>query len=230
MGKQHLLIIDDEPLVLSVLGRLLSQKYNVQLCSSIEQGRDYLTAHEDIDLVIVDYMVGDSIGLAFLNEVRRNHPHVRRMLMSGKLTTEVVANTFNNELAHRVIQKPWHTAELLEMIHEVLNRQAPSIRTMPTPKMILQGELKDISVSDIICLLTSKRKSGILILRHDKLPEARIYLRGGRVVDAVESGNDAAHIIQGLFQRQAGTFQFLDTCKFDESADEIPVDEQIIMI
>lgn len=65
-----------------------------------------------IDVAICDLMLGPVDGITILRYLRDEHPHIRRIAMTAALTEGVVATG----VAHRVLTKPFVTADMIEAI------------------------------------------------------------------------------------------------------------------
>ena len=78
-----LLLVDDEPGILSSLRRLLRPAgYKIHTAESGMAGLEILE-HETIDLVISDMRMPEMDGAKFLEQVRNRWPAVTRILLTG---------------------------------------------------------------------------------------------------------------------------------------------------
>ncbi len=81
--QERILVVDDEQVVLDVLEQTLAREgFLVTTRANAEAGLEEL-AREAFDLVLCDIRLEGVDGLAFLGEVRRNHPGVDVVLMTG---------------------------------------------------------------------------------------------------------------------------------------------------
>ncbi len=88
MARHHLLLIDDEPNILTTLRRALEiEGYAVDVAGSGKIGLEKLGERE-FDLVLVDVRMPDLGGLEVLERVKQDHPDVPVVMMSGHATIE----------------------------------------------------------------------------------------------------------------------------------------------
>jgi DNA-binding NtrC family response regulator len=78
-----LLVIDDEPQVLSLLRKMLEQAgHTVHLAEDGRKGLKVLNDH-DVDLVITDIFMPDVEGIELIRLLKREHPMVKIIAISG---------------------------------------------------------------------------------------------------------------------------------------------------
>lgn len=117
MDKGRVLIVDDEPTILSGLSELFGREYTIFTSGSAE-GALPILASERIEVVISDYKMPGMDGLSFLIEVKRRHPEIVRILMSAYADMQLVIRAMNEGEVHRFIAKPYKTSELRAMLQE----------------------------------------------------------------------------------------------------------------
>lgn len=122
--QKTILIVDDEINVLYALKRNLARlgNFNVVLCTTPLEALK-LAAAQHIDLFIVDYHMPRIHGDEFLVFARQLHPQAGRILLSGAVDMQGLANAINRARIHRFLAKPvqWH--ELHSQIQEILDQQ-----------------------------------------------------------------------------------------------------------
>ncbi len=111
----RLLILDDEPGILSALRRSLRREpYEVSTAESVPEALRMLEA-DPIDLILSDQKMPGTTGLQFLEQARARRPEAVRMLITG--WTELVPDAAIRALGIRaVITKPWQDAALKETL------------------------------------------------------------------------------------------------------------------
>lgn len=117
------LLVDDEPSVLSALRRLLrGQGYRIEQCTS---GADALVLLQTmpVDLVVSDMRMPGMDGAAFLAQVRAGWPSVARILLTGYADIGATIAAINDGAIHRYIAKPWDDHDLLLVISDALRRR-----------------------------------------------------------------------------------------------------------
>lgn len=125
-AKYTVLILDDEPNVLTSLNALLDSEtdYNVLAFVSSQEALEAIQTHE-IDLAIVDYLMpGDLNGIDFLLTLKQKQPFSIRMILTAYADKENVIKAINEVGLFKYLEKPWNNADLLETIREGLEKRA----------------------------------------------------------------------------------------------------------
>ena len=118
-----LLLVDDEPGILSSLRRLLRPGgYSIHTAESGQAGLDILE-HEPIDLVISDMRMPEMDGARFLEQVRMRWPATMRILLTGYADVSSTIDAINRGEIYRYIAKPWDDTDLLLIVRDALERQ-----------------------------------------------------------------------------------------------------------
>lgn len=114
------LLVDDEPNILSSLRRLLRPTgYRTLIAESGRAGLEILEK-EQVDLVISDMRMPEMDGAHFLEEVRNRWPGVVRILLTGYADISSTIAAINRGEIYRYISKPWNDHDLLLVIREAL--------------------------------------------------------------------------------------------------------------
>ena len=122
-GSGHILIIDDEAMVLGVLeDMLVFLGYDVSAFENGDEAVAYYEAHHDeIDLVIIDMAMPDMNGRACFEAFRTINPGVKALLSSGYAKDGTVQNLLNDGMAG-FVQKPYRLIQLSEPVAEAMNK------------------------------------------------------------------------------------------------------------
>ena len=121
--KATILLVDDEPGILSSLRRLLrTQGYVIHTAESGKAGLEILE-HEPIDLVVSDMRMPEMDGARFLEQVRKRWPASMRILLTGYADVSSTIDAINCGEIHRYVAKPWDDNDLLLTIRDALDRQ-----------------------------------------------------------------------------------------------------------
>ena len=122
-----LLIVDDEPNVLSAMRRLCLNAAvlpaipnpSVTTFTSPLEALRYLDGLS-VDIVISDYRMPEMDGATFLARVREQHPDVARIIMSACSDIDGIVRAVNHAGIFRFVSKPWSDPDLKATITEVL--------------------------------------------------------------------------------------------------------------
>lgn len=118
-----LLLVDDEPAVLSALRRLFrTEGYRIVQASGGAEGLELLAAHAP-DVVISDMRMPGMDGAQFLEQVRARDPHPVRLLLTGYADIGSTIQAINRGEIHRYVEKPWDDRELLLLVRDALARR-----------------------------------------------------------------------------------------------------------
>ena len=111
-----LLVVDDEPYILSTLTALLNNDFEV-LTADTAQAAQALFAQREIDLILTDQKMPRFSGVQLLEWVREHHPKTVRLLMTGFAELEEAVDAINRSQVYRYLFKPWRAEDLLETLH-----------------------------------------------------------------------------------------------------------------
>jgi diguanylate cyclase (GGDEF)-like protein len=113
--KCSLLVVDDEPYILSTLSALLSTEFEV-LTADCGDAAQRQFGHREIDLILTDQKMPRMSGVQLLEWVRDNSPRTVRLLMTGFAELEEAVEAINRGQIYRYIFKPWRTEELIDVL------------------------------------------------------------------------------------------------------------------
>lgn len=128
-----ILVVEDEPYLLSILSDLLQQSgYSVVACSTAAEALAKVEEGSRIDLVMADFRLPDMNGCDLVRRLSQRLPNVRFMLTTGYSRNGYDRNKLKcGELcAHRFLQKPYSMNEALEAVAGALEGQKP-LFTLP---------------------------------------------------------------------------------------------------
>jgi CheY-like chemotaxis protein len=111
MMRKHILVLDDDTVILSMLKfRLKSTGHTVD---TAETGWDGLTklAHTAYDVVLLDDLMPGITGLTVLQHIRERHPSIPVVMMTVDIHSEVSAQTLAAG-ARACLAKPVDPVEL----------------------------------------------------------------------------------------------------------------------
>ena len=117
--KLRLLFLDDEPLALQGLQRMLRNMRDSWDMVFVESGTRALDLmmQAPVDLVVTDMLMPGMNGAQFLNEVRRHYPQTARLILSGHADRELILQCVGS--AHQYLSKPCQPERLKEVLIRV---------------------------------------------------------------------------------------------------------------
>jgi two-component system repressor protein LuxO len=116
-----LVLVDDEPEILSALQRVLrSLNVNVRTFSSAIEALAFCK-HNPPEMVISDQQMPEMEGCTFLNEVKVLWPQSQRIILSAHQDFDKISTAFNSGTVDRFISKPWDNKELKFIIEKALD-------------------------------------------------------------------------------------------------------------
>jgi response regulator RpfG family c-di-GMP phosphodiesterase len=122
-GRLSLLVVDDEPRILSALCRCLRREgYELITSETVEEALRVLDARP-VDAILSDQRMPGTSGLAFLAEAARRRPQAVRMLITG-WTEEIPPERLERLGIRALITKPWDDARLKATLRRALTPQA----------------------------------------------------------------------------------------------------------
>ncbi len=122
MGGERILVVDDEPVVVRLCTRVLTEDgYQVQ---GVSRGREALTwlEEERFDLLLIDLMMPDVDGLTILQRARELDPSVAAVVITGHGTMQNAIESLRAG-ARDFILKPFAPDELSPVVAGVLEEQ-----------------------------------------------------------------------------------------------------------
>uniref|UniRef100_A0AAE9THH3 Response regulator n=1 Tax=Paenibacillus polymyxa TaxID=1406 RepID=A0AAE9THH3_PAEPO len=106
MTPQNILFVDDSPMVLSLLERTLTQEaFTLHTAHTPKEALQVLEQHP-IDVVVSDLLMPGLDGITFLRMIKKDYPHIVRIILSGHLHTQSILSAINQVGVFRFLTKP----------------------------------------------------------------------------------------------------------------------------
>ncbi len=120
----HILILDDEEMVLTSLSSFLELEtdYNVITFTEGSKALEHIKK-EQVDLVISDYLMPEMDGITFLGKVKEIDPQITRIVLTGYADKENAIKAINDVGLFQYIEKPWDNDDLRIVIRNGLEKQ-----------------------------------------------------------------------------------------------------------
>ncbi len=123
-GRQRILLIDDEPLLLKSLARMLQSHHDVVSATGGALGIETI-ANQDFDVIICDLMMPEVDGLHVYETLKERFPDLidKLVYLSGGVFTDRMSS-FLEGTKPRLLDKPVSRDDLLEVIVELADSGA----------------------------------------------------------------------------------------------------------
>ena len=121
-GTERILLVDDEKLLLELLGELLGRfGYTPLFAESGESALEILKAEGSrIDMVVLDLSMPGMGGFRCLQEMLGMDPNLRVLIASGYSANRKVNEALKSGAAG-FVAKPYHYSHMLQKIREILD-------------------------------------------------------------------------------------------------------------
>jgi putative nucleotidyltransferase with HDIG domain len=158
-SKRRILFVDDEPMVLKGLQRSLRKmrgQWEMRFSTSSQEALEILSG-EPIDVIVSDLRMPQMDGAQLLGEVKRLHPQVVRIILSGQVEQETTLKSV--QLAHQSLSKPCDVDILKQTLNklfglrnlledEAIKRIVSQIETLPSLPAIYTDVINELHAPD----------------------------------------------------------------------------------
>ncbi|WP_175518388.1 EAL domain-containing protein [Paracidovorax wautersii] len=116
--ERTLLLVDDEPNIVSALRRLFRREgYRIATAGSGAEGLQRMAEYE-VDVVLSDQRMPGMTGVEFLRRAKELYPDTVRMVLSGYTELQSITDAVNEGAIYRFLTKPWDDERLLVHVQE----------------------------------------------------------------------------------------------------------------
>lgn len=106
-----ILVVDDDPALHQLIeGALIDDGHELLHATEAHLGLQMI-AGEEIDLALIDYVMPEMDGLEFLERLRRDHPNLKAIMMTGYGTPNAVLGALTRKVCDFLV-KPFSIADL----------------------------------------------------------------------------------------------------------------------
>jgi diguanylate cyclase (GGDEF)-like protein len=121
-AERTLLLVDDEPHILSSLQRLLRRDgYKVLSASSARAGFELLSVH-NVQVILSDQRMPEMNGTEFFARVSELYPDTIRIVLSGYTDASSVTESVNRGAIYKFLSKPWTDQDLRSDVKAAFQR------------------------------------------------------------------------------------------------------------
>jgi CheY-like chemotaxis protein len=120
--ERTLLLVDDEPYILTTMKRVLKEDgYLILSAANAAEGFELLATNR-VGVVLSDQRMPGMEGIEFLSRVSRLHPATIRIAMSGYADMEMVTKAINQGAIYKFLTKPFDNGLLRQSIAKAFER------------------------------------------------------------------------------------------------------------
>ncbi|MBS1198256.1 MAG: response regulator with CheY-like receiver, AAA-type ATPase, and DNA-binding domain [Proteobacteria bacterium] len=146
-AQRRILVVDDEPNIVSVVKRELSAPPQGRYRYEVEGFTEPLLALEraktqSFDLVISDYRMPVMDGLTFLKAFLELQPDCATIVLSGWTDMDALIEMVNRTHIFRFIPKPWHDYFLKGSIAQALDYNGVMLETKRLAAQVLERKIE----------------------------------------------------------------------------------------
>jgi diguanylate cyclase (GGDEF)-like protein len=200
-----LLLVDDEPSIVSSLRRLLrGDGYRILTANSGRDGLKLLEEHT-VDVIVSDQRMPEMTGVEFLREVRRLYPDTVRIVLSGYTELQTVTDAVNGGAIYKFLTKPWDDEQLRSHIQEAVAYGAMANENRLLSMEVRTANQKLAAVNRQLESVLARQQGDIergeisLDIVHEALDNVPVPVLAIDDIGTVVLANRAAH---GLFAAQ----------------------------
>lgn len=166
---EKILLIDDEPLILKALVRLLQRTpclcdgrlFKLELVTFTDplKALEYVRAHQ-VSLILSDYRMPGMDGVELLAAIKTLQPDASRIIISGYADLNALINAINRAHIYRFVAKPWNDYELVSTIGQALRHRQLILENqrLADQERVTRGQLSD---SDLLVKQLEREEPGI---------------------------------------------------------------------
>ena len=159
--ERVLLLVDDEPNILSALSRML-RRTNIRVLTTTNPNEGFnLLAANQVGVVISDQRMPEMTGTEFLRRVKELYPSTVRIVLSGYTDLNSIIDAVNRGAVYKFLTKPLQNNILLESLEDAFH-----LHEIERENLSLNQQLQDL-------LIASKSSGGSASSLDDVLPHGK---------------------------------------------------------
>lgn len=214
----YALFVDDEANILDAITMALrGRNFRILTAASPTEAFE-LISREAIGVVVSDEQMPAMSGTDFLTELRRRHPDIVRMVLSGTMDPRTISRAVNEAGVFRYLLKPCTPADLGLAVQQAL--EAHVVHRTGAPQRQLDLSIDDALASMHMVMQPIYGSRGGELFAHEALMRlpAEMNANAGDLLDAADANGRLweverairACITTRLEQRPAGTSVFVN--------------------
>ncbi len=120
--NRKILLVDDEPLLLEAINRLLRKSCEIYTAQSGELALDMLFQEGPFAVIISDYKMPGMDGIELLSRVQKIFPNVMRIMLTGQSDMQTAIDAINLGAVFRFLTKPCSNEQIQTVIEEAIEQ------------------------------------------------------------------------------------------------------------
>lgn len=144
MTDKSILIVDDEADVREIITRKLQKNYKTFTAESVDDAIKKISKN-NIDVIITDLVMPQKDGLALLEYITKEHPHIPVIVISGNATLSMAVKAMQNG-AVDFLEKPIEDLNILNVLIEKAIENNQNKQEIKRLKTLLQQDFDSGSV------------------------------------------------------------------------------------
>lgn len=121
--RERILVVDDDSMVVELLGMLLSRHWEVFQARSAQEAREVLE-RENIAVIVSDVRMPGETGVDLLAWACEHQPDAIRILLTGYADLDAAIDAINRAQAWYYLRKPWNNHELVTLVRRAADFRA----------------------------------------------------------------------------------------------------------
>jgi two-component system response regulator HydG len=154
LKKATVLIVDDDPDVLTAVKLLLKPEAREIITEKNPENLNWLLQRNEVDLILLDMNFNSAIntgneGLYWLRKVKEWKPDVCVIMITAYGDIDLAVRSLK-EGAQDFVVKPWHNEKLINTIKDLLDKKEGGTKTTKTPVKSTAGDTSILGESDVM--------------------------------------------------------------------------------
>lgn len=203
ISKHKVLLLDDDPDVLDLYQQMLLQlpsKPEVHIATSGARAMAMLDS-EPFNLLVSDLRMPKMDGLQVITIVRRKHPQLRTIVLTGVADEEMRARAYAMGI-DLYLEKPSNSKELtflMQCIEGLLEKDkaGAGFRGVQSKSLVDLIQLECLSGSSAVLKITNGKTEG------------RIWIQNGEVIDATTPDGEGEAAFKRILSWKTGNFEIV---------------------
>ncbi|MEQ9220971.1 MAG: response regulator [Cyclobacteriaceae bacterium] len=120
-NRLKILFVDDELVILKAMELVLGESHDIITAKKASEAFDILDQHQDIQVLVSDMKMPEWDGLELIRQVKKTRPEIKCYLLTGFEMNAEIAESIQNGMVIRLIQKPIELNVLIDTIQGDFN-------------------------------------------------------------------------------------------------------------